>query len=447
MKSNTNESAVFRAFACSNADVRYWWSTTGRDIANMMAVAAYPEETQHSFLSYYHDAICPLLGSAPNATDPNHSKSWTWDGSTHEYSFEFKKGEANRPEVRFVLDVSRLRPVDAANPLTPLPSDVLIETFASRTPGFDNTWYRALKRSFDCSHLPAEEQRRLVAEAGHMSPILVGFDIARSIPAPATLPIVGKVYFLPCFAAAAKKITRFESICAAIRALPGIDERPNILLALSAVEDYLATKPTDWANGARFLATDLVSPAKSRLKVYLRCPLTNFDDIWDFFTLGGRITGLQDDKEKYRDFIDLLGGVDSSDSSDRMETANRRKLTTMYFSLDDRYPIPSPKVAFCARNFAKNDAVVAQGLDAWMTKYGWTGELSSVEGRVASVFGHRTLDANAGIFTFIGLARKDLSKRDLSIQTYMCPELYSSPRRLFNFAGYGGAGGNSAGNL
>lgn len=406
-----------------------------------MKVAAYPAETQNVFLSYYHDVVCPLLGSAPDASDPGQAKSWTWDGSTHEYSFEIKEGEIDRPEVRFVLDTSCLQPRDAANPLNLVFTDVLINTFARRAPGFDSTWYRALRRYFDYSYLPQHEQKRLADHAGHVSPILVGFDLARNIPPASSessmLPVVGKVYFLPCFAAAAEKTDRFTVICRAIHALPGIDTHPNILSALASIEAYLASKPKDWANGARYLASDFVIPEKSRLKIYLRCPSTHFDDVWDYFTLGGRISGLEEDKEKYRDFINLLGGSCSSSFGPNVNrnvitTANRHKLTTLYFSLDDRYPIPAPKIAFCARNFADNDAVVAKGLDAWLTKYGWKDENdpASVLDLAARVFTHRDLNEKAGIFTFIGLARKDPAKRDLSIQICMCPELYESPRQL-----------------
>lgn len=438
----------FREHVLPEPGENYWWRTTGREIFNMMKVAAYPQATRNAFLSYYHDVMCPLLGAAPDASDPRQAKSWTWDGSTHEYSFELTKGETHRPKVRFVLDVSCLRPVDSANPLNLVPTDMLIHTFAGRAPGFDSTWYRALRRFFDYSHLPRREQQSLVDQAGHSSPILVGFDITRHIPPaspapeqPSMLPVVGKAYFLPCFAAAAKGTDRFTTICQAIHALPDIGAHPNVLSALACIEAFLATKPKDWAHGARYLATDFLAPDRSRLKIYLRCPSTDFDEIWDFFTLGGRISAFENDKQKYQDFIGLLGGscsTSAAGSNDRahdgMETASRRKLTTLYFSLDDRYPVPAPKIAFCARNFASHDAAVARGLDEWLLKYGWRDHgddddsRASVATQVSQVFEHRGLNEKAGIFTFIGLARRDSAKRDLSIQVYMCPELYESPR-------------------
>ncbi|RYO78264.1 hypothetical protein DL766_007610 [Monosporascus sp. MC13-8B] len=325
------------------AGSQYWWKTTGRDLANMLRAAQYPKETQR----------IPV-------------KSWTWDGSTHEYSFELKES-IKTLGVRFVADFSPLRPVNWADPLDSTGTEAAIASFASCVSGFDDTY--------------------LITEAGHMTPFLIGFDISRKAPAGAgTLPVLGKAYFLPCIAAVAQMKTRFEVICAGIRQLPDIFSRPNILSSLRLVEEYLASKPKDWENGARYLATDFVTLDKARLKIYLRCPGTSFDDIWDYFTLGGRIPGMDNVKDRYRQFVNLLGGGteahqggDPKGPSAGIETANRRKLTTTYFSLDNKYPFPAPKVAFCGHNFAANDALVAQGLDRWLQRFGWDDANRSIE--------------------------------------------------------------------
>jgi hypothetical protein len=42
---------------------------------------------------------------------------------------------------------------------------------------------------------------------------------------------------------------------------------------------------------------------------------------------------------------------------------------------------------------------------------------------------HRKLEEKTGIFTFIGIGRKeDPAKKQLSIQVYVSPELYANPR-------------------
>jgi hypothetical protein len=41
---------------------------------------------------------------------------------------------------------------------------------------------------------------------------------------------------------------------------------------------------------------------------------------------------------------------------------------------------------------------------------------------------HRNLDDNIGLFSFVSWGRKeDPTKKDLSMQTYLTPELYSNP--------------------
>lgn len=88
MTAGSHGSDVSRKFAHSRKNAEYWWTTTGYEIANMMNVAGYPVNTQQAFLSYYRDHVCPLLGGIPDIRNPHQAKSWTWDGSTHEYSFE-----------------------------------------------------------------------------------------------------------------------------------------------------------------------------------------------------------------------------------------------------------------------------------------------------------------------------------------------------------------------
>jgi hypothetical protein len=92
--------------------------------------------------------------------------------------------------------------------------------------------------------------------------------------------------------------------------------------------------------------------------------------------------------------------------------------------------------------------MIAKGLDRWLEKYGWYAGGKNMEERVKMVlyvvifllgFGfsllidddstHRPLTEKTGIFTFIGIGRKeDPRKKDLSIQVYVSPELYENPR-------------------
>ena len=431
----------------------YWWATSGRDLSNMLSAADYPKDVRHCFLSFYQNTICPQLGNRPDQTSAK--SGLTWDGSPFEYSFELKSSTRSQT-VRFAVDLSQLRPGDKAIPLNIGSVQKVVNSLAERTPGFSDTWYRALIQYFDCSHLDASKQQALVAKVGYQTPVMLGFDIYSRFLVPGQLPALVKVYFTPCFVAEARGVTRWQVVSQAVRQLPDIRCYPKVLKSLDLIEKYLSDKPKHWEDHARYLATDFVAPGKARLKIYMRYPSQSFDEIWDYYTLGGQITGLEDDKEKIRDMINLLGGTSyysKTGEQSRMDyslyTRVRRKATVIYFSLSPDSPYPTPKIYFYPSSFAANDKVIAQGLDTWLKKYKWYDGEKSIEEQVKNTLYvlflpsiwilrllltkynsiHRKLDEKTGIFTFIAIGRKeDSNKKDLSIQVYVSPELYENPR-------------------
>ncbi|KAL8923977.1 MAG: hypothetical protein Q9208_004261 [Pyrenodesmia sp. 3 TL-2023] len=373
----------------ATAEPAYWWNTSGRDLANMLYEADYSEGVQHQFLSFYRSTICPRLGHRPHE---NSAKSGVGrDGNPFEYSFELR-GSTKTQAVRFVVDVSDLRPVEKTNPLSMTSTQEVVDSLAKGCPGFDDTWYRVLSRWFVQTHLPVKEQEALIAEVGYQTSVILGFDIHHRGSSPQQLPVLGKVYFPPCFVAAAKGISRWQAVRMAIRQLPNIASYPNILRSLEKIEEYLSSKPKDWEEGVRYLATDLVAPGKARLKVYMRYAGDSFDGIWDYYTLGGRIPGLDGDKEKFRDLMTLTsGGTHNTDSGSQIQTDQRtvtpgaRKATAIYFSLSADVPSPAPKICIYPANYAENDEVIARGLDSWLQKYQWYDGGNKMEEQVKNV--------------------------------------------------------------
>ncbi|KAF2202639.1 aromatic prenyltransferase [Delitschia confertaspora ATCC 74209] len=423
-------SGVMLDEAASKVPGSFWWNTSGQDLAKMLQEAKYPEAAQRSFLTFYRDVICQQLGARPDSTS---TKSGVGrDGNPFEYSFELK-GSTKSQTVRFVVDVTELRPADDTKPLSNASNQKVIDVLAKKTPGFDDTWYRNLKQWFIHDQVSTEKQRELVAKAGYQTQLILGFDIRKSLTAVGELPVMGKMYFSPCFTAACKDITRWETVRLAIHQLPNISTYPNILQSLSLIQEYLKDKPKEYEDGTRYLATDFVHPDKARLKIYMRYPGTNFENIWDYYTLGGRIPGLDEDKEKFRDLMNLVSGIDEVGKLNEPDhtpyTAARNKATAIYFSLSSENPYPAPKICFYPANFAATDEVIAKGLDKWLEKYEWYDGGKTMEDRIKSVFTHRKLEEKPGILTFIGIGRKeDPTKKDLSLQCYVSPELYENPR-------------------
>lgn len=157
------------------------------------------------------------------------------------------------------------------------------------------------------------------------------------------------------------------------------------------IEDYVADNPQYEACG-RGLSTDFVPAGDARLKVYLRYWGNSFDEIWDYYTLGGRIPipDLEDDKEKLRDIIDMARGTGyRTDNIPKETEADKKrrvifgtKPTSLYFSLTPDKPYPIPKLYFYPAFQAPNDEAIAEGLDAWLEKYGWADGGKTVKERV-----------------------------------------------------------------
>lgn len=232
------------------------------------------------------------------------------------------------------------------------------------------------------SHLSIKKQEALIEKAGHQMPMVIRFDLHRSLEAaPDALPVTGKVYFPPCFAAAEQGVSRWDAVPGAIRQLPRINKFPNIIRSLETIEVYLAGKPKKYQDGFRYLATDFLAPEKTRLEICMRYPKRDFDGVWEFYTLGGRIKGLEEDKEKYRDLMNFMSDDNNAAEGTTQvpaSTANgsalgkpRVKTTTIYFSLSADNPGPAPKIGFLPANSASNDQIIAKGLDQWLSKYGW----------------------------------------------------------------------------
>ncbi|KAK5991303.1 Prenyltransferase phnF [Cladobotryum mycophilum] len=414
----------------------FWWDTTGRNLADMLDAAQYPEHVRRNFLRYYYDVICPALG-AP-VTSSSFRSALSWDGSPIEYSYSLN-GSTKEPEVRLSVDLSPLHPqcLSWSDPLGSGVTHQVVEDLISRNGEADAGWYNTLREHFRVSVGSPEEARELVSRAGHKSSVMLGFDIERSASVSSEdgsdtkIPAVGKVYFLPCLAAVSRNITRWQVIRNAVQQLPTVYSVPqNIIKAFKTMEHFFADKTREWEDSVRYLATDLLPPHQTRLKIYTRCPSKTFDVAWDLFTLGGRIPGLEREKERFRDlFRELVGEM--SETEGEFETDVHKKVTICYHSLSAKHEYPVPKLFICPRELVSNDSLVVSRLDKWLHENAWTRNspgATTYRDLVEPIFTHRELSERSGMHSFISIAQKNPVTRALSIQTYFIPELYSCRR-------------------
>lgn len=150
------------------------------------------------------------------------------------------------------------------------------------------------------------------------------------------------------------------------------------------LESYLDSKP-GFKDDIRGLSVDCIAPGQARLKVYMRYHGDSFDELWDYYTLGGRIPshGFDADKDVFRDLMEMTSGPGGL----KMDTEHphKTKPTAIYFSLSPTKPFPIPKVYYYPAISARNDLEIAQGLDRWFAKYGWYHGGRTMEQRVSSI--------------------------------------------------------------
>ncbi|KAJ7346400.1 aromatic prenyltransferase [Mycena albidolilacea] len=356
----------------------YWWHTIGGDIAALLHEARYSARTQSAFLTFFKYVICPHLGPAPSTTSAR--SSLTMGGHPFEYCLEFEGGTTRNPIVKVVVDASPLRSTSLHGPLSMATTDAVVATLVPRVPGFDASWYLSFRRFFDLAHLPLAEQRVLIDSAGHQSPVELGFDIQHEHhPSPDSLPVLAKVYFLPCFIAAARGITRWRAAKLAFSSLPGFESgnMPRLQAALALVDVFLTEKGVEWEDEVRCIATDFVKPEKARLKIYFRCPAgASVQEVRDACTLGGRIAGMDGEDRAHLEGLiaSIAGKADARDAGEvGMQTpqeAWHAKRTMVYMSLSDEHPVSASKVLVWARGLAPTDGAIARRTDGWLQRNG-----------------------------------------------------------------------------
>lgn len=123
----------------------------------------------------------------------------------------------------------------------------------------------------------------------------------------------------------------------------------------------------------------------------MRYPGHSFEEICDYYSLGGRIPRLEENKGKFHHLMNFISGTDYDATQGKEGQVNGSstlavvKKTVIYFSLSADNPVPAPKICIYPANFAPNDEVIAKGLNKWLARYGWYNGRKTMEERVKGV--------------------------------------------------------------
>jgi DMATS type aromatic prenyltransferase len=333
-----------------NPDHQFWWEKTGSQLATLLDYAGYSKTDQYNELLFYGLHVVPELGPVPNENGELRWRSpQTPDGTPLDLSWEW--GLDGKGVIRTSFEPIGPLAGTKADPFNRYETDVWIRHLEEQglVAGLDLEWYR----HFTDTVLPSEIERVKTTEKLNfeLAPV-AGTFVTRDVDL-VKGPII-KMYIFPGLRAQELGVSNLEIAHRAIQTLPAAQYqslRPEPLF------DYLHEAAVKWSMDVGIFSFDLVSPEKSRIKIYTRAPHTTIEYLMDALTLGGRYDLSMYSAEAIADLQDFWR-IFIGDAPDVMPNSGvQRAGPGFYFTVKAGKPA-TPKVYISPASFCKNDAEV-----------------------------------------------------------------------------------------
>ncbi|KAI1801861.1 4-dimethylallyl tryptophan synthase [Daldinia bambusicola] len=351
------------AFDFSNDDQRLWWHSTAPMFAEMLQVANYDVHAQYRHLTIYKKHVIPFLGVYPTNDRDRWLSILTRYGTPFELSLN-----CSDSIVRYTFEPINSATGTEADPFNSCAIMQSLHQLKTVHPEIDLEYFDYFKRELT---LNVQESTSL-----HGNP-LTGVDIWTQNKL--ALDLKGdrfsvKTYIYPTLKGIATGKPVQELIFSSVRKLA--EKHTNLAPSLAMLEEYVESRGPHSSACARLLSCDLVSSAKSRIKIYLLEQVVSLPAIKDLWTLGGRrndqvtLAGF-DMIEELWDLLQIPEGVRSyPEGYLPIGTSPNELLPGMAnYTLLPNKRMPEPQVYFCV--FGMNDMAVADALTTFFARRGW----------------------------------------------------------------------------
>ncbi|KAF3910862.1 hypothetical protein ABW20_dc0106411 [Dactylellina cionopaga] len=348
-KDKTPFDVVSYNFQFRSKDRQFWWDKTGSQLAELLKYAGYSKSEQYNELLFYALHVVPSMGPSP---DVNGHLRWrspqTPDGTPLDLSWEW--GLDGKGVIRTSFEPIGPLAGTESDPFNRYETDAWIKYLDSQglVVGLDLDWYHHFTQMLLPKHLDRVRMTdKLNFELAPHAGTFVTRDIDRNGP-------IVKLYIFPGLRAQELGVSNLEVVTQAIRSLP---TKQYQSLQVEPLLDYLAEAAAKWEMETGIFSIDLISPEKSRIKIYTRAPNTTVDYLMDALTLGGRYNMSNYSKEALTDVEDFwnifIGDAPAVLPSGGAERAG----PGFYFTVKAGKPA-SPKVYISPISFCKNDTEV-----------------------------------------------------------------------------------------
>jgi DMATS type aromatic prenyltransferase len=334
-----------------NTEHQFWWDRTGKQLAELLRYAGYTKSEQYSELLFFAIHVVPELGAAPDKSGhPQWRTPHTPDGTPLEFSWEW--GLEGKGTIRTGFEpIGPLAGTDI-DPFNRRETDVWIKHLEDQglVTGLDLEWYRHFTATVLPSKdtPPTEVDRAKLAkndlfEVAPVGGTFVMRDIARNGP-------MIKAYMYPGLKGKELGISKSDVVFRAIKALP-TDQYNS--LTFEPLQEYLEEAARKWKMEIHIFSFDLISPSKSRVKIYTRAPNTSLEYLMDALTIGTRNDLSMYSDEVIRDVQDFWK-IFTDGAPDILPQDGSARGPGFYFTTQAG-KIPTPKVYISPGPFCTND--------------------------------------------------------------------------------------------
>lgn len=344
-------------------DAEFWWKSAGSILEAMMQKANYDINQQRIYLSFFYRYIAPSLGKRPTAKgNPRNWKSFMADDfSPIELSWSWG-GSRPLPKVRYSIEPIGPYAGTQLDPINGQMTINLINKIRPKSLNLDLGCFSRLYRDLVLEH-KVNGTNMLCATSEPRSQSFMAFDLNES-------GAMLKAYFIPNLKAIETGLSKFQLVRQSLKSLDY--QHLPMFGAVELLSKFIESRPANEALELEIVGIDCVSPATSRIKIYVRSRLTSFESVVDIMTLGGALkdTGIEASLAEVKELWRLVLGLDPEFSiSDPLHAKNHRTAGVLYyFEFLPQQRLPQPKVYIPVKHYGGNDLEIAKGLSAWLNE-------------------------------------------------------------------------------
>ena len=386
----------------------------------MLLEAGYDLHSQYQSLLFYYHFIAPNLGKRPSPK--GESDGWSSycndDLSPIEYSWAWEDFNGS-PKIRFAMEAIGPTAGSESDPFNQNASRDLVHRLHAQFPDVNLELFDFFWRFLTTSNRDTGPVEARAIPGSHRSSLFLTCELEGPT-------VLVKAYFLPMLKSLDTNEPRLDLLSRTIQTL---NQGAVKFTAFNSLLEFMKTDDLGSQLEIELVAVDCVKPEDARIKIYVRSPFTNFNDMSSVLTLNGQITPPRPDSslDDLRDLWRLTLGLDEDfDPLKDLPTAHHFTAGMFYcFSARCGDALPVPKLHIPVKHYGRNDASVTQGLMAYFKLKGKDAYTGGYQRVLEEISSHRPLENGRGIHTYIACQPQNGSLR---VASYMGPETYFQAR-------------------